>query len=641
MITTWRLRNFKSIRDAEIPMGPLTVFAGANSSGKSTLIQSILLVSQTSASKVRSRTVVLNGHLTKLGQFDDLLSAASGEGKISIGWDCRPRRRSGTEMPSEDAESIPRGSLNRRRGLEIKSISCDISLDVDRSDPQRDLMQFQPRMLSCTLSSTTRTRKGEATSSVEVRRATMAPHDKRRQLQLYGRRNTPLIFSLEYDVALDEGSLEELREELTSAEAVGCLFRHFLPERLSVRYDEAEEQARLIASAICELRPRFPTHLTRQLYTRDIVIPSEVFELLEERLGDSVRPLLKPPAVRQQLLFEDSSESVTLRGWYDGVRSLSVAERRAIDHKIQADESLADDISDVVKAQRLKTQGGSQYALRLYPPERLIDAFSYLDKFFSTSIRYIGPLRDEPKSVYPLAATEDPSNVGLRGEYTAAVLDLHKDRRIKYIPAANFEQPSIDNASFRSTLKGAVLDWLRYMGVAEGVETRDMGKLGHQLQIASSGSEEPRDLTHVGVGVSQVLPVLVACLLADDEATLVFEQPELHLHPRVQTLLADFFLSMALLGKQCIIETHSEYLINRLRFRMASATKGDLSSTIKTYFVEKKDGDSHFRKVDINQYGAILNWPEGFFDQSQREAENILRAAVTKKKQERAHGENT
>ena len=188
---------------------------------------------------------------------------------------------------------------------------------------------------------------------------------------------------------------------------------------------------------------------------------------------------------------------------------------------------------------------------------------------------------------------------------TSAVLDLHKDGRVRYIPTANFLQASVDDQASYETLETAVLDWLRYMGVAEGVETRDMGKLGHELQIVSPGLKTPHDLTHVGVGVSQILPVVVACLLADEDTTLIFEQPELHLHPRVQTLLADFFLSMALLGKQCLVETHSEYLINRLRFRVASAPEDAISSVIKTYFVEKRDDASHFREVSINRRGRL------------------------------------
>ena len=84
--------NPKSVRSqTELTFKPLTIFAGANSSGKSTvLLQSILLVSQTAGSMVPSRSVVLNGHLTKLGQFDDLIQQGSEAQQIAIGWECAP-----------------------------------------------------------------------------------------------------------------------------------------------------------------------------------------------------------------------------------------------------------------------------------------------------------------------------------------------------------------------------------------------------------------------------------------------------------------------------------------------------------------------------------------------------------------------
>lgn len=74
MITTWTIENFKSVSDkTSLNMKPLTVFAGPNSSGKSTLIQSILLTAQTLQSSVDSRSVVLNGHILRLGSFDDII----------------------------------------------------------------------------------------------------------------------------------------------------------------------------------------------------------------------------------------------------------------------------------------------------------------------------------------------------------------------------------------------------------------------------------------------------------------------------------------------------------------------------------------------------------------------------------------
>ena len=93
---------------------------------------------------------------------------------------------------------------------------------------------------------------------------------------------------------------------------------------------------------------------------------------------------------------------------------------------------------------------------------------------------------------------------------------------------------------------------------------------------------------------------------------------------------------MALLGKQCVIETHSEYLINRLRFRIASSTKEvPLSPMVKIYFVENRENGSIFKEVAVNDYGAIPDWPQGFFDESQDQAEQILRAAADKSRAER------
>jgi predicted ATPase len=266
----------------------------------------------------------------------------------------------------------------------------------------------------------------------------------------------------------------------------------------------------------------------------------------------------------------------------------------------------------------------------------ITEATWYLDNFFASSLKYLGPLRDAPKPLYPLAPAADPHDVGLRGEHTASILELHKNKKIHYIPSVNFKAPVIDRKTVTRTLEAAVIDWLQYLGVASSVKSRDQGKLGHELKVGLSNSDSTHDLTHVGVGVSQVLPILVMCLLADTDSTLVFEQPELHLHPKVQTLLGDFFLSMALCNKQCIVETHSEYFIDRLRFRIAAASpEKELNSQTKIYFVEKPSQGSSFREVVINEYGAISDWPEGFFDQSQQQAEEILRAAAMKRKASR------
>jgi predicted ATPase len=108
----------------------------------------------------------------------------------------------------------------------------------------------------------------------------------------------------------------------------------------------------------------------------------------------------------------------------------------------------------------------------------------------------------------------------------------------------------------------------------------------------------------------------------------------------VQTLLGDFFLAITMLGKQCIVETHSEYLIDRLRWRTAACSDDTVRKLYEVYFVEK-DKLSSFRKVEINRFGAIQDWPKGFFDQSQAQTEQILLAATRKLEAEEKESEKS
>ena len=112
MLTNWKVFNFKSIREeTELELSPLTIFAGANSSGKSTFIQSILLIAQTLAHKVGSRSVVLNGALTSLGQFDDLKSNGGISDQITIKCTCRPILDQDVPI-SRLSQFIPRGAVS-------------------------------------------------------------------------------------------------------------------------------------------------------------------------------------------------------------------------------------------------------------------------------------------------------------------------------------------------------------------------------------------------------------------------------------------------------------------------------------------------------------------------------------------------
>ena len=95
-------------------------------------------------------------------------------------------------------------------------------------------------------------------------------------------------------------------------------------------------------------------------------------------------------------------------------------------------------------------------------------------------------------------------------------------------------------------------------------------------------------------------------------STLILEQPGIHLHPKVQSQLADLLIEVITeRNLQILVESHSEHLLNRLQRRIAE----EKISVDKTalYFCRNDDGVSEIDRLDIDEFGNISNWPENFF----------------------------
>jgi predicted ATPase len=233
--------------------------------------------------------------------------------------------------------------------------------------------------------------------------------------------------------------------------------------------------------------------------------------------------------------------------------------------------------------------------------------------------------------LYPYPGTNDSFDLGRKGEHTASVLFLHGEKEDRF-PLPDWKGNQSKEKEKIKTID-AIKQWLAYIGVAEDIKTELDS--GIALKIKTPGSSKWSDLTNVGVGVSQVIPIVVMCLTARKGATLVFEQPELHLHPKMQTRLAEFFIAIACSGVQCIIETHSEHFINALRLNIASDDLGreKMLDTSIVYFVEKIQNSSLFREIKINDLGIIPQWPKDFFDEGINQTDKIILASAKKRAQ--------
>ena len=167
----------------------------------------------------------------------------------------------------------------------------------------------------------------------------------------------------------------------------------------------------------------------------------------------------------------------------------------------------------------------------------------------------------------------------------------------------------------------------RRSGLFDEIFVRRLGQHEHEpfhLEIRKWGKKRKgvrRNLIDVGYGVSQILPLLVE-LLSDDESLFLLQQPEVHLHPSAQAALGSLFCSTAASGRQLIVETHSEYIVDRVRMDIRDGKTGLKPEDVSILFFERADLDVHIHSLRFDEQGNLLDAPAGygqfFMDETRR-----------------------
>ena len=210
-------------------------------------------------------------------------------------------------------------------------------------------------------------------------------------------------------------------------------------------------------------------------------------------------------------------------------------------------------------------------------------------------IFYLGPLRDRPRRNYTWSGAR-PKGVGDSGEYA-----------IEAILAASARQQG-------DCFQGRIARNLKGLGLIEAFSLREFGEgRGFYEAVVQRHEGGPEaTLADVGIGVSQVLPALVLLHYVPEGSIVLLEQPELHLHPSVQSRLADVMLDVAReRDLQIVVESHSEHLLRRFQRRVAEEKAAP--SELKLYFVRSGKGEAGLDPLRLNEWGGIENWPEHFF----------------------------
>lgn len=237
-------------------------------------------------------------------------------------------------------------------------------------------------------------------------------------------------------------------------------------------------------------------------------------------------------------------------------------------------------------------------------------------------IIYLGPVRRLAQRDYVWAGRM-PAHIGDDG---AKAVDALIASGVAYQAAKKRNQDLPEQAYlFEQTIH-----WLKKMNLADGLSTRTLGNSArYELLLENDG--QASNIKDVGVGVSQVLPVIVAALFAQPGHIVIVEEPESHLHPLAQSKLAELLAQVSKeRNVQFIVETHSEHLFRRMQTLIAREEVSVADAAM--YFVERDGKNANLLPLKVDDLGRVKNWPEGFFGDALGETREQARLMFERQK---------
>lgn len=284
-------------------------------------------------------------------------------------------------------------------------------------------------------------------------------------------------------------------------------------------------------------------------------------------------------------------------------------------------EGERDELSMEVSRISVETSDGVELSLDESQPLRYLllepsSSHSLVDRLRNAT--YLTAERLGPREHYMFDDPQHTPIVGSRGEHAVSVLysgrDLHVLNKLDVlgVPPTRFRQVESRMASF---FPGCELD------LVQVPRTNTI-----LLAIRTSRSTEFHRPVHTGFGVTQVLPIVTAALSARQDDLLMIENPEVHLHPAGQSAMGEFLVEVSVAGVQVILETHSDHVLNGIR--RAVKNNALCSDDVAMHFFRvvrerEENSKSQVESLKIDKNGNIDNWPDGFFDQFDKDMNNF------------------
>ena len=576
------IENFKSYGiQAEIDISDLSLFLGANSSGKSTAIQALMALKQTIECNSPGIELLLCGKYVTLGDFNDVINNKE-QGFFTIG----------VLLISED-ENENTGGITECR------IKWRFVKDIENAGVKLEYISIEYNKNHIVL------------CSEQMGNYRVYVDEKMTELSV-----SIINLSIKKLVMHFDESFNMLYKEFIDS-IIKIIFGN-KSRRVDSKYPVSLRESESMYYYLMQRRKR-DNRITR-ISTKDADgVATNIVNLLDkysEMQGKYAKDFTELPTdLKKEILssaIADSGNKEKFEKIYrDFSEKLEKYDRPSLDkwegHCILPGNYLS--LSDGKNT--TKDISGVRFSL---------DIYQNFQREILKRIFFLGPIRENPQGLYNIGFDTIPKYVGPTGAYFASVL-LHQNKTKEYF----FPNNETDTVTFLEALD----EWMLHLNVASKVTVDRNNSFGFSVSVANI-QNKTSDIMNVGIGTSQVLPVLITGLLSEPNEVLIFEQPELHLHPYSQSRLADFFIELVKNGRKVIIETHSEYIILRLRYHVL--TERIESDRIAINFFQNKEG-TKVKRCEISGFGN-LDYPEDFHDETQELLNELMNAALTKREEE-------
>ena len=234
-------------------------------------------------------------------------------------------------------------------------------------------------------------------------------------------------------------------------------------------------------------------------------------------------------------------------------------------------------------------------------------------KDFETIISYISLINKEQFKYLKAFRVDDykesdyvgTNGIGLSGEFTAEIVSSKWDSFVEFY----------DDDSRKIKFSRLFDRWIeKILGKEYRIRSKKLDKNKYKIVVEELEYNMEFTLNQVGFGISQILPILTLVLTSSKGDIILIENPEIHLHPKLQADLVDLFIFALKNHRKIILETHSEHIINRVRLRIKE--NNELMKKVNIYFFEKEEDVVRYQEIQVDNEGKINYWPKNFFDQS-------------------------